>query len=107
MNNPELPPGDAPVVFDTRQNRMEHISPCASIQNFQDFCLYRTKCTLKNCIVKFKGAQALEVRTGSTSKVKKMLSFNKKSSANLAIMDFATNVESVERHYSSRAVKLT
>lgn len=107
MNNPEFMDPSSPVIIDTKQNRAEDISPCAKIVNFQDFCLYRTKCTLKNCIVKFKGAQQLEVRTGSSSKVKKMFSFNKKSSANMAIMDFETNVDGVERHYSSRAVKLT
>ena len=107
MNNPDLPDIDSPIVFDTKANRVCDISPCAAIPNFQDFCLYRANCSVKNCILKFKGNQYLDVRTGSSSKVKKMLSFNKKSSKSMAIMDFETNVDSVERHYSSRAVKLT
>lgn len=108
MNNPELPDPDSPIVVDTKKNRPQDISPCAVISNFQDFCLFRTKCTLKNCILKFKGGQLLEPRAGSTSKVKKMFSLNKNSSSNLAVLDFATNVgpADIDKHFSSRAVKL-
>lgn len=107
MNNSEFLDPDEPVVVDTQRNKAKDISPGAAIRNFQDFCLYRTPCTLKNCVLKYKGGQQLEPRTGSTSKVKKMLSFNKKGSANRSILDFATNVDSVEKHFSSRGVKLT
>jgi hypothetical protein len=105
-NNPAVLDTTKPVVIDTNKNKAEDITPSVAIRNFQDFSLYRTTCTLKNCVVKYKGSEWVEPRTGSTSKMKKMLSFNKKSSANRSILDFATNVSEVEKYYSSRAVRL-
>ncbi len=105
VNNAEPVDDVKSIIFNTRTNKMSDISPCAAIHNFQNFCLYSTQSNLKNCILKYKGSFVLEPKTGSTTKLKKMFTFNKQSSDSLSLLDFSTNVESVDNFFNSRSVK--
>lgn len=91
--NPNIIPGDlSGVVYDTKSG--VELSPCASIENFWQFAVYRIEATGKNVLLKFKGDGAIETRLGNSIERNgffgKLTGGGKESST----LDFSTNISS-------------
>lgn len=89
--NSNIIPGDvSSVTFDTKNN--SDISPCASIENFWQYVVYRIDAASKNVLLKFKGEGVVEIRLGSSIERNGIFGKLTGSSTKDSSLDFSTNI---------------
>jgi hypothetical protein len=89
--NPNIIPGDAAVIPYKTDSSQGVIAPCAAIENYWLFSLYRIQCDQKNILLKFKGDGILEPRAG-TSLERNGIFGKLTGSSKSNTLDFSTNV---------------
>ena len=92
--NSNVIPGDiSSVKYDTRSS--SDISPCAAVENFWQFAVFRIDASSKNVLLKFKGDGVVEIRLGSSLERNGFFSkLTGSSGKETSTLDFSSNIAS-------------